>query len=882
MLIPALLALMAVDTSPNYLEPGISLVLAEHRAATVRNVRYDLAFELPAPVSEPVRGRERVRFELASPADVVLDFAVPPDRLLSVSVDGTQVAARSVNGHIVVPSDRTRAGENAIDVEFIAGDAPLNRSSDFLYTLFVPARASQTFPCFDQPDLKARYSLTLGAPAGWQLVANGAEIGREVSGDRVTVRFAETEPLPTYLFAFAAGKFFVEEADRNGRHLRMFHRETDAAKVARNRDAIFDLHGAAIAWLERYTGIPYRFGKFDFVLIPSFQFGGMEHAGAILYNASGLMLDETATQNQKLGRASVIAHETSHMWFGDLVTMRWFNDVWMKEVFANFMAAKIVNPSFPEINHELRFLLAHYPAAYEIDRTAGTNAIRQPLANLSEAGSLYGAIIYQKAPTVMRQLEERIGAEKLQEGLREYLTRYAFGNATWPELIALLDRLTIDTARQPVDAGAHRATAPARKAPRVSLKDWSEAWVSEEGRPTVRTELQIANSRIVRLAFAQADPYVRRGLLWPQVLDVTLGYSSGDRVMAADLSGATATVSGATGLEAPLFVLPNGRGRAYGRFILDSRSLSYLLDRVETVSDPLTRGSAWVGLWEAMLDRETTPVRFLDVCLRALPLESNELLTQLALGYLGEAFWKFSTDEQRLRLAPRLERTLRDGLARAPSSSLKSAWFSAFRETAVTPEGIAWLERVWRRQEPIPGLTFSENDETEMAQELALRTVPAWKEVLQEQLTRITNPDRKARFAFITPALSADVADRDRFVASLVDRANRRREPWVLDGLRYVHHAMRERDAEKHVVPALQMLREIQRTGDIFFPKRWADAVLSGHSSRTAARAVRRFIDTLPADYLPRLRKVLLSSADELFRAAAVRRDGGRPSPRSR
>ncbi len=128
----------------------------------------------------------------------------------------------------------------------------------------------------------------------------------------------------------------------------MFHRETDAAKVARNRDAIFDLHAAALAWLERYTGINYPFGKFDFLLVPSFQFGGMEHAGAIFYNASGLLLDESATQNQKLGRASVIAHETAHMWFGDLVTMRWFNDVWMKEVFANFMAAKIVNPSFPD------------------------------------------------------------------------------------------------------------------------------------------------------------------------------------------------------------------------------------------------------------------------------------------------------------------------------------------------------------------------------------------------------------------------------------------------------------------------------------------------------------------------------------------------------
>ncbi len=256
----------------------------------------------------------------------------------------------------------------------------------------------------------------------------------------------------------------METAERNGRQFRMLHRETDTQKVARNRDAVFDLHAAALAWLEQYTAIPYPFDKFDFLLVPSFQFGGMEHPGAIFYNAAALLLDASATQNQKLGRASLIAHETAHMWFGDLVTMKWFNDVWMKEVFANFMAAKIVNPSFPEINHELRFLYAHYPAAYDVDRTAGTNPIRQRLDNLSEAGSLYGAIIYQKAPIVMRQLEMIVGVEGLRDGLRDYLKQHAYGNAAWTDLIRLLDRRTPD-----------------------DLDAWSRAWVEEAGRPVIST-----------------------------------------------------------------------------------------------------------------------------------------------------------------------------------------------------------------------------------------------------------------------------------------------------------------------------------------------------------------------------------------------------------
>ena len=230
------------------------------------------------------------------------------------------------------------------------------------------------------PDLKARYTLELTIPADWQSVANGAETSREASGNRVRIQYAETQPISAYLFAFAAGKFQLETAERNGRIYRLFHRETDAKKVARNRDVVFDLHASSLEWLEKYTAIPYPFGKFDFVAIPSFQFGGMEHPGAIFYNASSILLDESATENQMLNRASTIAHETSHMWFGDLVTMRWFNDVWMKEVFANFMAAKIVNPSFPRVNHELRFLIAHQPAAYEVDRTAGRRCgCRRPI-----------------------------------------------------------------------------------------------------------------------------------------------------------------------------------------------------------------------------------------------------------------------------------------------------------------------------------------------------------------------------------------------------------------------------------------------------------------------------------------------------------------------
>ncbi len=849
----AMLAMAAPAASTmqphQYPGPGIPLTLAEERARRISDLRYDLHFSIPAVQSARITGRVAITFVLKDATrPLSLDFA-PGTGVRSLRVDTKTITPATVPDHLVIPAEDLHEGRNEIVIDFVAGDAALNRQPEFFYTLFVPARAHLTFPCFDQPDLKARWTLGLDVPAGWLAIANGAEKGRSEADGRVRLVFAETEPLSTYLFAFAAGRFSVEAGERGGRTFRMLHRETDAAKVARNRDAVFDLHASALAWLERYTGIPYPWGKFDFLLVPSFQFGGMEHAGAIFYNSASLLLDPSATQNQKLSRASLIAHETAHMWFGDLVTMRWFNDVWMKEVFANFMAAKIVNPSFPEINHDLRFLLAHYPSAYEIDRTPGTNAIRQPLDNLNEAGSLYGAIIYQKAPIVMRQLEGILGEAAFREGLQQYLHAHRFANATWADLIVLLDE------RTPEDLAA-----------------WSRAWVEEAGRPIVATDLRIDNGRIASLSFSQRDPAARRRLVWNQRLQVTLGLPGGLRTLPVRIADGQVDVPDARGLPAPRFVLPSGGGIGYAGFELDAASLEYLVTRLPEIDDPLTRGAAWITLWEQMLDRRTEASRVMDLALRALPRETDEQNVQRILGYARRAHWNFLPATDRDRVAPRLEQILRAGLAAAPTSSLKSAWFSALRDVAQTEATVEWLERVWRKTEAVPGLTLAEPDYITLALELAVREPASWKEILDEQLARIENPDRKARFAYVRPALSADQGVRDTFFERLNEVAFRQREAWVLEGLTYLHHPLRAAASEKYISASLAMLREIQRTGDIFFPKRWMDATLGGHSSATSARMVARFLAELPQDYPDRLRRVILSSSDDVFRASGVDR----------
>jgi aminopeptidase N len=826
------------------LGPGVPESLARERADAISSLRYELSFGIPAKRTDTIHGSETVRFALQRPQRVVLDFAQPRDRVRSVRVADKPVEADFVAGHLIIPASATKAGENAIQIAFLAGDDSLNRNDDFLYTLFVPARAHFAWPCFDQPDLKARYSLTLEVPPGWEVVANGAELERAALGDTTRVRFAETQPIATYLFAFAAGKFRVETAERNGRTFRMFHRETDSQKVARNRDAIFDLHARALAWLEEYTGIPYPWGKFDFVLILSFQFGGMEHPGAIFYNSSTLLLDQSATENQLLGRANTISHETSHMWFGDLVTMRWFNDVWMKEVMANFLAAKIVNPSFPAINHDLRFLLSHYPSAYGIDRTAGANSVRQNLTNLDQAGTLYGAIIYDKAPVVMRQLEMILGEQGFRDGMREYLKRYSFGNATWPDLVQLL--------------AAHTPE---------NLAAWSHAWVDVRGRPELTTHLHLEpTGDISSLTLTERDPLGRR-ILWPQHLQVTMGYADHAESVPVSVDGAVTNVSSVRGWKRPLYVLPNGGGLGYGMFVLDDQTRRYLAEHIENIPDALTRGSAWVDLWDNVLEGGLGGREFLDLAERALPKESDQQNTQLILSYVSRAFWLLLPQRERIVRAPTMESMLRQGIAQARTASEKSTWFNAFRDVVLTADGIHWLERVWRRQEKIDGLTFAETDEITMALELAVREVPGWRQILEAQRDRTQNPDRKSEFEFVMPALSADATVREQAFERFRKIENRRREPWVLLSLHYLNHPLREEHALRFVAPSLELLPEIQRTGDIFFPQRWMAAVLAGHRSPVAAQTVRYYLARHP-DLSERLRWIVLSSADDLFRVA--------------
>ncbi len=822
--------------------PGVAFALAEQRTAVIADVRYELLFQIPAANNEAVNGNLLVRFDLLDASmPLVLDFRAPFGSVLDVMLNGQAVDYTVPADHIVIPARALQTGEVTVTVDFVSTDTALNRQSDFMYALFVPDRASTAFPVFEQPDIKASYVLSLDIPSHWQTIANGEQLAREpINAERDLVSFAETEAISSYLFAFAAGVMQVETAERNGRTLTMFHRETDADSLARNRDAIFDLHATALTWLEEYTGIPYPFGKFAFFAVPAFQFGGMEHPGAIWYRAETLFLDPTASRTQELGRASLIAHETAHMWFGDLVTMRWFNDVWMKEVFANFMAAKIAGPSFPDLNLQQRFFQAHHPVAYAVDRTAGANPIRQELGNLREAGSLYGAIIYQKAPVVMQQLEALLGEELLRDGLREYLQQFQFANASWQDLIEILDALT-----------------------EQDLLSWSHAWVDEPGRPRIETQWTEAGIWI-----RQSDDNELRGLLWNQPIMLAVSVAGEVTEHSVQLVGSEVLLP----LELaspPEFILPGADGIGYGRFRLDETSKTALLERVHTLQNPLHRAVTWQTLWEEVLEGALPAAAFMDAAIIAVEQETDELAAQQVLGLLRNAYWRYFSAADRLELANRIEPALWAALDRAPTAGRKGAYFNILADITLTAQGMDRLLRIWRMEETPAGLPLQEQQYIALAEMLALRQIADSEMIMDAQEQRISNPDRLARFQFLRPAFSADAQERGQLFDSFAELQNRRQESWVLDAMRAIHHPMRADASLPLVRASLDLANEIQRTGDIFFPLRWLHATLDGHRSLEAAAIVEQFLnesESLPAH----LRAKVLQAADPLFRATAV------------
>lgn len=827
------------------IEKGVSQQLANFRKHQISEVSYALLFEIPSRKNENINAKLNLNLNISDlHSGLVLDFKEKTENINAIQVNGKSTKLNHEDGHIFIVGEDLKFGKNTVSISFIAGNLSLNRNDDFLYTLLVPDRASTLFPCFDQPDIKATYKLSLRVPKDWSVLA-GADVKDKVEkGDFIAYTFGESDKMSTYLFSFVAGKF-KSVTRKPGLEMTMLYRENNAEKLKNSTDTIFSLHQQSLDFLEKYTNYKFPFQKLDFASIPVFQYGGMEHVGAIQYRESTLFLDNSATDSEKLDRAKLIAHETSHMWFGDLVTMKWFDDVWMKEVFANFMADKIMNPIFPKVNHNLQFLTAHYPNAYGEDRSLGTHPIKQNLTNLKNAGSLYGAIIYNKAPIMMRQLEVSMGKVAFQNGIEKYIKKYANDNADWNNLVEILD------AETPLD-----------------MKKWSEVWVNQSGRAIFTNTIEYdAQNRIKKFEISQKAED-QSANVWPQIFDIGLVYSDNVKVISAAIQGKNLSLKEVIGLEKPTAIIYNYNGFGYGVFPLDGNNLESVL----SLKDGVARASTYINIYENTLTGNVTPIKAFDCFVKGIQQEQNELVLKIITNQTSAVFWKYLTEKQQDIAQKQLEDVVFDRLKVNLPGNIKKTLFNLFSSIAYSDSGKAKLYAIWSKETVISGLKLNEDDYTNMAMNLAIFQHEKADEILNKAKTSISNPDKQKRFEFLLPSLSKDELIRDAFVQSLKDDANREKEAWVSVCLANINHPLRQQSAQKYIRFSLDLVDEIQRTGDIFFPKDWLNNTIGKYSSKYAFDEVQRFLKENP-NFSPILKRKLMQATDGLYRAQNIKKE---------
>jgi aminopeptidase N len=892
-----LLVLSALLQAAPPVGPGISHALARHRAATLADVRYELSLDLTS--LDSAVGRVMVRFRRVGPgsSDAVLDFR--GRRLTRATANGIELRPPAIaSGHIVVPAHLLEPGENAVELTFVADIAPAGASiirthdpadgSDYLYTLLVPADASQLFPCFDQPDLKARVRLTLTAPAAWSVVANGPVTSADTTGGRATTRFAETRPISTYLIAFAAGPWHRVSSTADGRTITAYVRRSRAAEA--DLDTLLALNRRALEWMTEYFGRPYPFEKFDFVLAPAFPFGGMEHPGAVFYSEDRFIFRERPTLPRRLGRYSTILHEVAHQWFGDLVTMRWFDDLWLKEGFANLMAAKALAALEPDAGAWKMFYLGNKPSAYAVDQTAGTRPLWQELANLDQAKSNYGAIVYNKAPAVLKQLEYLVGEPRFQAGVRRFLQTYAYGNADWRELLGAIGR----ASGRPMD-------------------EFGREFMLRAGMPLVEQQVVVRQGRIVRLTLAQrpavagavtlsgpkgacvgscplrsaqGDMVAKRACpgrcslrptqadsaaqAWAQRIEVLLAYRDRPPVrIPVELRGPVTEVKAAAGRSAPDFVFANAGDYGYFLLLLDSASVSALEGgALARVDDDLLRAMLWGALWDQVRASRMAPERFVRLILNDLPRETDEQIVPVVLARLDRAVRAYLVPEARAGLQADVERLLWDSAADTSRSyGVRKAYADAFVGLAASPAGIARLDTLLMA-DSVAGEPLRDPTRWDAVARLLELGAATGETRLAEQSKRDATPDGRRR-AFVAGAGWPDAATKRAYwVRYFADSTLN--EDWASGSLGAFNALEHEAVTLPYLGPALDSLPFIQANRRIFFLETWLAAFLRGQTGDSALATVRRYLREHPR-LAEDLRRKVLQHMDELERTVRIR-----------
>ncbi|MCQ0022744.1 aminopeptidase N [Streptomyces somaliensis DSM 40738] len=668
---------------------------ARERAALLSVDGYDVALDLRSAVEEggaeqpTFRSVTTIRFRCTDPgASTFADLVAPS--VTSVLLNGRELDPSAVFDGARIALEGL-AEENVLVVDaqcaYSRTGEGLHRFVDpedgevYLYTQYEPADARRVFANFEQPDLKAPYRFRVTAPEGWTVWSNGAEESREGG----VWRFAETKPISTYITCVVAGPYHhVTDVYRRG------DQEIPLGAMCRrslakhfDADDVFLVTKQGLDFFQECFGYPYPFGKYDQAFVPEYNLGAMENPGLVTFREEYVYRGKV-TRAAYESRANVILHEMAHMWFGDLVTMKWWDDLWLKESFADFMGSFSTVEATRFTEGWITFANNRKAWAYRADQLPSTHPVTADIRDLEDAKLNFDGITYAKGASVLKQLVAYAGREAFLEGARRYFARHAYGNTTLDDLLAVLE----ETSGR-------------------DLRAWSRSWLETSGvnalTPVVTYDE--TGERVAELAVEQDGDELR-----PHRVVVGLYRLDGGRLVRharaeTDVAGARTVVAELAGAERPALVLVNDEDLTYCKVRFDEVSLATLRAHLGDITDPLARALCWSALWNMTRDALMPARDFVGIVLAFAGRESDIGVLQMLHSWVRTALVHYAAPQWREtggRLVARA--ALRELRSAEPGSEHQLTWARFFASVAAADEDLAFLQGLLAGTETVDGL----------------------------------------------------------------------------------------------------------------------------------------------------------------------------------
>ena len=683
--------------------PNLTREDARHRARLVRVDSYDVVLDLTGadggPSERTFRSRTTVTFSAATPgASTFID--VVAERFHEVSLNGRPVDVSSYE-----PADGIVLAELAehnvlvvdADLLYTTNGQGLHRFVDpidnevYLYSQFETTDAKRMFACFDQPDLKATFTLHVTAPAHWKLVSNGAIVELDDDGKTKTAHFATTPPLSTYITALVAGPFFEAVDHHDGIDLGLYCRNSLAEHF--ETDELFTITKQGFDWFHQNFGHRYPFGKYDQLCVPEFNAGAMENAGCVTMSED-YVFTSRVTDVRRERRATTVLHEMAHMWFGNLVTMRWFDDLWLNESFAEWAANMAQSEATKWTGIWTTFANSEKTWAYRQDQYPSTHPIACEIPDAEAVEVNFDGITYAKGASVLKQLVAYVGLPHFLAALRQYFTDHAYGNTTLGDLLAALN-----------------ATSGRE------LSDWAKVWLESSGMSTLSPEYELdSEGRFSSFTVLQDAPRDTSAdnTLRPHRLAIGLYCydESGALVrthrVEVDVDGERTSIPELVGQPRPDLVLLNDDDLTYCKLRLDQHSLHTLRHGgLAALQDSLARTLCWSAAWEMTRDGQLAARHYFDLVASAAGSESVIGVVQAAAKNVLLALEAYADQEWAVAARARFgELALANARAAAPGSDHQLAWVHALLDSGGTAEQLDFVAGLLSGEQQLEGLVL--------------------------------------------------------------------------------------------------------------------------------------------------------------------------------